>query len=223
VSAKQVLDGLQSLSSITALDPSAYAAAVIAETPPAATLPELEARDAMLTGALTQIEDAIARVMKVRLEHALADDTSIGPPTRRVFAQTVASYANDIALLGDRVRELAARARATNPDAVARVVVDAARSSLDLREALRGGVLDHVRALATAGIAEADKHARDTTHSEATRKKWSAVRRDHEMLAADPTRILAAPFATRIASWPEQLDEPAPQPEVHPSDLIELD
>lgn len=223
MSARQLLDAVHTWASIEAFDPAAYGAAVIAETPPGTTLAELEARDAFLVAAITAIEDVIARVMKLRLEHALADDTSLGAPTRRVFAQTVASYAGDLALLGDRVRELAARARAHNPEAVARAVVEAARATLDLREVLRAGVLDHVRALAAAAIPIADGHARDTTHGDATRKKWSAVRRDQEMLAADPSRIQAAVFAERIASWPEQLDEPAPKPEVHPADLIELD
>ena len=221
--AKHKLDAVQSLAAIEALDPASYAKDVIAESPAAVTIAELEARDAYLTTALQGIDDVVSRAMKIHLEHALAHDTSIGAPSRRVFAQTVASYASDLERLGDRARDLAARGGSANPAAIATTVVDAARASLDLGEELRAGVLDHVRATALAVIPDADRRARDDTTGEAIRKRWSTVRRDAEMVAEDPTRILAAPFAKRIAAWPEQLDEPAPKPEVHPSDLIELD
>ncbi|MBA2538400.1 MAG: hypothetical protein H0V17_02090, partial [Deltaproteobacteria bacterium] len=73
--ARHLLDAVQSLAAIDALDPRRYAEAVVAESPAAATIAELEARDAYLTGALLAIDDVIARVMKIRLEHALAHDT----------------------------------------------------------------------------------------------------------------------------------------------------
>lgn len=217
------LDGIHSLAALAALDPGAYAAEVAASTPPAVTLAELEARDAYLIAALTRIDDAIGRFMKIRLDHVLASDTSIGAPTRKVFAQTIASYATNLGALGDRVRDLATRGRATNPEAVVDAVLDAARATLADRDALRASVLAHIAALASVGIVQADHQARDTTLTEASRKKWSAVRRDFEVLVDEPGKIQAAPFAARIASWPEQLDEPPAKPEVHPSDLIELD
>jgi hypothetical protein len=160
--------------------------------------------------------------MRIKLDHTLATDTSLPPVTRKMFAQTVASYADDLGLLERRVRDVAARG-AIDPDAIARTVVDAARATLVLRDALRGGVLELVRSLATAALADVDRKARDKTRQDAERTQWSAVRRDLEVLAAEPDRIEAAPFAARVASWPEQLDEPAAEPEVHPADLIELD
>jgi hypothetical protein len=102
-------------------------------------------------------------------------------------------------------------------------VVDAARATLALREALRGEVLALIRERATAAIPDADRCARDRHLGEAQRKRWSAARRDLEVIAGDPTRILAAPMAARLAAWPEQLDEPAPEPEVSFADMIELD
>lgn len=223
MSAAHVLDAIHTLAALSALEPAAYTDAVVAATPKAVSLAELEARDAYLAAALTRIDDAIGRFMKLRLDHALADDTSLGVPTRKVFAQTVASYAGDLAGLGTRVRELAARGRSPDPEGVAAAVVEAARATLADRDALRAGVLAHVAGLAVAGVVQADHQARDTTLGEAERKRWSAVRRDCEILAEQPAKILAAGFAARIASWPEQLDEPPPAPEVHPSELIELD
>lgn len=217
------LDGIHSLAALSSLDPAAYADEVATGTPAAVTLEEIEARDGYLVAALTKIDDAIGRFMKIRLEHVLAADTSIGAPTRKVFAQTIASYAGNLPSLGERVRDLAARGRSPDPDGVATAVLDAARATLADRDALRAGVLAHVAGLATAGVVQADHQARDTTLSEATRKKWSAVRRDFEVLVDDPAKILAAGWSARIASWPDQLDEPPPKPEVHPSDLIELD
>ncbi len=218
-----MLDSIHSLATLDALEPSAYTEQIIAGTPPAVTLAELEARDAYLATVLTKIDDALARFMKLRLDRALADDVSLGAPTRKVFAQTIASYADNLGSLGDRVRDLAARGRAPDPEGVTNAVIDAARATLADREALRAGVLVHIAALATTSIAQADHQARDTTLSEAQRKRWSAVRRDSEVLAQEPAKLLAAPWSARIASWPEQLDEPAAAPEVHPSDLIELD
>jgi hypothetical protein len=63
------------------------------ELPSAATLAELEARDAARAGALVRIDAMIARAMRIRLDHALAADTSIGAPTRSVFASTIVGYA----------------------------------------------------------------------------------------------------------------------------------
>ncbi len=161
--------------------------------------------------------------MRIRLEHALAGDASIAAPTRRVFVQTVVSYAGNLELLAARARDVADRGGSRDPDATAALVTDAARASLALRDATRQPLLVVVRALATAAIADADARARDTQLADAERKRWSAARRDLEVLAAEPARITAAPFAQRLAAWPEQLDEPAPKPEPTLAELIELD
>ncbi len=217
------LDAIHSLAALAALDPGGHAAEVAASTPAAVTIAEIEARDAYLSAALGRIDDVVGRFMKIRLDHVLASDTSIGAPTRKVFAQTIASYATNLGGLAERVRDLATRGRASDPEAIASAVVVAARATLADRDALRAGVLAHIAALATVGIVQADHQARDTTIAESIRKRWSAVRRDFEVLVEEPEKIQAAPFAARIASWPEQLDEPPAKPEMHPSDLIELD
>ena len=215
-----MLDRIQSLASIAVLeaDPGAFARVLAAQLPA-----DLEARDAALATALRHTDDAASRVMRVLLEHALADDSSLAPPTRKVFVSTITSYIDRLDLLAQRVRELAARGRASDPDAVARAVTDAARRTLALREAVRGPVLELVRELATAAIPDADRRARDRDLDDRARKRWSAVRRDLEAIAEAPERVLAAPMADRVAAWPEQLDEPAPKPEPTLAELIELD
>ena len=222
-SARSVLDRVQSLAAIEALeaDPGQYAAQLV--IPAATTLVELEARDATLAAALREVDDTIARVMRIRLDHALASDPSIAAPTRRVFASTVVSYATNLQLLSERVRDIAARGRAADPDAIAETVVTAARASLVLRDAVRAGVLSSIRDLATAAIPTAEHHARDRDLDDVQRRRWSAARRDLEALADEPERILAGPFATRLAAWPEQLDEPTPKSEPTLAELIELD
>ena len=161
--------------------------------------------------------------MRIRLEHALAGDASIAAPTRRVFVQTVVNYAGNLELLATRARDVADRGGSRDPDATAALVADAARTSLALRDATRQPILVLVRDLATAAVPDADARARDTQLADAERKRWSAARRDLEVLAAEPARITAAPFAQRLAAWPEQLDEPAPKPEPTLAELIELD
>jgi hypothetical protein len=212
------LDHVQSLAAIDALVPDTYAAEVAAALPA-----DVEACDAALAAALAHIDATAARIMRIRLDHALAADTSIAPPTRKVFAQTVVAYVNDLDLLARRALDVAARGGARDPAAAAQLVVDAARATLALREALRGPVLALVRARAAAAAADADRRARDRTLDEPQRRRWSAVRRELEAVAADAARVTTAPFAVRVASWPAQLDEPAPEPEPTLAELIELD
>lgn len=220
---KQALDRAHTLAQLEALDPASVIAELEAETPDARSLPELEARDADLSAALDAIDTITIRAMKVRLEHALAADGSIGAPTRNVFAQTIVNYADNVALLAERAREQAIRGRAPSPDGVAELVAGAARGALALRAALRTGVLDLVRRLAAATVTLADKHARDRKLDEALRKRWSAARRDLETIAREPAAISAAPMAKRVAAWPDQLDDAPPEPEPSIADLIEID
>ena len=221
--ARRVLDQVSSLAHLDAFDPPSYAEQLAAEVPPAQALAELEARDAFLADALAQLDAMIARAMRLCLEHALAADTSLGPPTRKVFATTVVGYASDLGLLAQRVRDLAARGRAADPDAVADAVVGAARRVLDLRAQARAGVLVLIRELAAASVAEADRRARERSLDEPTRRRWSAARRELEAVAADPARVTAAPWSARLAAFPDQLDEPAPEREVTVTEMIELD
>lgn len=223
--AQHILDQAYSLAGIAALEaePAVYVEQLAAELPGAATLAELEARDAALVAALGQIDAMIARAMRIRLDHALASDSSIGAPTRSVFASTITGYAGRLSLLEQRARDVAVRGRAADPDRVAESVVEAARGALALRDALRAGVLAVIRDGARAAIAEADRRARDRRLDEPERRRWSAARRDLEAVAAEPERVLAAPMAARLAALPDQLDEPEPDREPTFADLLELD
>jgi hypothetical protein len=223
--AQHILDQACSLARIAALeaDPAVYVEQLAAELPEVATLVELGARDAALIAALGQIDAMIARAMRIRLDHALASDSSIGAPTRSVFASTITGYAGRLSLLEQRARDVAVRGRAADPDRIAESVVEAARASLALRDALRDGVLALIRDGARAAIAEADRRARDRNLDELERRRWSAARRDLEAVAAEPERVLAAPMAGRLAALPDQLDEPEPDREPTFAELLELD
>lgn len=194
----------------------------VVEVPAASTLAELEARDAVFGAALAEIDDAMTRVMRIELDHALANDTSIAPPTRKVFAGTISAYANNVELLVSRARDVAARGRAPDVEGVVSAVAGAATRTLSLRDALRAKVFDAAVITARDGLADVDARARDRKLDDAVRKKWSAWRRELEAIVSDPTRV-ASPIAARLASWPEQIDEPAPEAEVTFADMIELD
>lgn len=231
-SARTVLDQVHSLAKVDELarEPGRYARAVaddLVTVSAGADLPGIEARDHALASALAHIDAAMTRVMRVRLDHALASDASadaaIAVPTRNVFASTLGKYAGDLGLLGERVRDLAARGRARDPGAVATLVVDAARATLDLRDALRAPVLDLVGAYAGELAPVAQRTAIDRTRSDSERKRWSALRRDLELLVSKPEHISSAPLAERLAAWDEQIDEPPPEPDVSFADMIELD
>jgi hypothetical protein len=223
--AQHILDQARSLARIAELeaDPAAYVERLAAELPAAATLVELAARDAVLAAALGQIDAMIARAMRIRLDHALANDTSIGAPTRSVFASTITGYAGRLSLLEQRARDVAVRGRAADPDLVAEAVVEAARAALALRAALRDGVLALIREVAGAAVPEVDRRARDRRLDEPERRRWSAARRDLEAVAAEPERVLTAPMAARLGALPDQLDEPEIDREVAFADLLELD
>lgn len=186
-------------------------------------LVQLEARDAALAQAIAQVDDFATRVMRIELDHALADDSSIAAPTRKVFASTIVSYATNLGVLEDRARDMAARGRSPNAQAVATAVVDAAHRTLALREALLQPVLALVHDLAHATVADAGKRATDRTLDDPLRTKWSAARRELEALVAQPARIAAGSWATRIAEHPAQIDEPPAEAEVTFADMIELD
>lgn len=222
MSAQRLLDRVQSLAAVEAVDAGAFCDAMRGELPAATTLAELEARDGALAAALTAIDAFAARVMRIRMEHALATDTSIAQPTQRVFAQTVTQYDGRLPILEQRARDVASRGGAHDARATALVVVECARATLDLRDRLRAGVLAIARDLATAAKEHADACARDRARAEPERKQWSAVRRELEVLAVDPSRLATA-WAGRVASWPDQLDEPAAEPPMSIADLIELD
>ncbi|HEX8110072.1 MAG TPA: hypothetical protein VF516_20220 [Kofleriaceae bacterium] len=223
--AQQILDQACSLARIAVLeaDPAVYAERLAAELPAVATLIGLAARDAALVAALGQIDAMVARAMRIRLDHALASDTSIGAPTRSVFASTITGYAGRLSLLEQRARDIAVRGRAADPDLVAKSVVEAGCAVLALRDALRAGVLALIRDLAREAVTEADRRARDRSLDESERRRWSAARRDLEAVAAEPERVLTAPMAARLGALPDQLDEPGMDREVAFADLLELD
>lgn len=224
-SAQRLLDQVHSLARLEALEaePAAYAEQLVAELPAASSIAEIDARDAMLAAVLSGIDALCTRAMRIRLDHALAADTSIAPPTRNVFAQTVVAYVDRVSLLAERARDVAARGGSRAPESIAEAVVTCAQAVFALREALRSGVLSHVRALATAAVSDADQRARDRHLDEKQRKTWSAARRELELVAADPARITTGRFLARLAAMPEQLDEPAPEPERSFADMIEMD
>lgn len=230
--ARELLDQAVSLSRIAEIeaDPARYARAVAValpivayDQPLAVVITDHEARDHELAVALAHIDTAIARIMRTRLEHALASDTSVAAPTRNVFASTVGKYANDLPLLAERVRDVAARGGSHDPDTTATRVVDTARATLALREALRAPVLDLVRELATAARPAIQRLATDRRKDDAERTRWSGLRRDVDTVIARPEHVTSAPLSTRLAALPAELDELPAEPEVSFADMIEID
>lgn len=212
------LNRLHTRAALEAFDVAEY----VVDVPAASTPAELETRDAVFAAALAEIDDAMTRVMRIELDHALADDTSIAMPTRKVFAGTINAYAGNIELLAARARDVAARGRAPDVEAVVSAVAGAAMRTLSLRDALREKVFEAALTTARDALRDVDARARDRKLDDAVRKRWSAWRRELEAVAADPMRV-TSPIAARLASWPEQIDEPAPEAEVTFADMIELD
>jgi hypothetical protein len=225
VAASQHLDRVHSAAGIEALEaePDGFARELAAELPAGTAPSVIAACDAAFAAALQRIDDTIARVMRIQLDRVLAADTSIPTPTRKVFAATIINYANRLPLLGDRVRDVAARAGAANADAIAESVVDAAETTLALRVAVAVPVLELVRTRAREALPEIERLARDRTRDDAERMRHSALRRELEALVAAPDRVLAGALPERLKGWPDLVDEPPAEAEVTFADMIELD
>jgi hypothetical protein len=223
MTASRVLDQVQSLAHVEALAPDDYAEQLAGELAPVETREDIAARDDLLRDAMSRIDATAVRIMRIRLEHALADDTAIAAPTRKVFAQTIADYAGRLDVLETRARDVAARNGARDPGDIADRVVRAAEATLAVRAGLYAGVLALVARLAAADVPMADAKARDRREAEPPRRLWSAVRRELEAIAARPERVLEAAFAIRLAGWESLLDDPDPEKEPTFADLLELD
>lgn len=223
MTAQHVLDQLQSISRIEGFAADGYVEQLAGELPAIAAIGDLEARDAQLRDALAAIDGAIERVARIRIDHALADDTSLPAATRKMFATTVLSYDGKLELLAARAQDAAGRGGSIYPADVAYRLTEAARAAIALRVTLRGGVLELIRTRSASTLPIAAEHARDRRLEDAIRKRWSAVRRDLEILADDPARISVAPMPARLAAWPDQIDDPDPASEPTFADMIELD
>jgi hypothetical protein len=225
VSAKSLLDRVHSRAALGELNADEYKRLLAADfaRDSEVSLTELERRDVALRQAIADIDDFATRVMRIHLDHVLADDTSIPTPTRKVFASTIVGYANNLALLEDRARRHEPRCLARDASSVAAAVIAAANDTLALRDSLISSALQLVHDFAQAAVPEADKRAKDRTLDDASRKTWSAARRELEALVVDPARVALAPWAARLVEHPEQIDEPPPEAEVTFADMIELD
>jgi hypothetical protein len=159
---------------------------------------DIEARDALLAQALRHIDDTTSEVMGVLLDRALATDTAIPRRYRKRLTATIVQYVGRFHSLAYRVREVVAGA--PDPDGVTQLVVEAARSTLLLRERLRAGILALIRDVATIGASEADRCVCDEALEDPERDEWIAIGRELEKLVADPERVLAGSLQWRIAN-----------------------
>lgn len=224
-SSRQLLDEVQRLAQIDAFDPAAFSHQLRDELAgePAATLDDLAARDDLLRGVAHAIDGFAQRCMRVRLEHLLADDRALQPPFRAYLAARFADYAADLAPLHDRVASTAARTDPARAHSLADAVVDAARTTLTLRDHLRADLFAFAATLSLASVPAALAAARDVYAPDATRLAWSAARRVLESTAANPAQLADTPWSTRLKAQPPFLDEIDQQPAHTREELIELD
>jgi len=223
-SAQDVLDRVHSLATLEALEaePGGVAARLAADLPVIASLSELEARDAMLVDLLGQIDAMIARAMRFKLDHALAADSSIARrpaacSRRRSSATRTGCRCSRNARATSR-RGAARRIRTRSPTSSSR----GARGP----RAPRGDPSRRARGDPPARDRGGSRGRPPRARSQALRARAPALecaRRDLEAVAADPERVLAAPTAARLAALPDELDEPAAEPEPTFKDLLELD
>lgn len=222
-SAQQLLDEVYRLNQLEALAPETYRDRLADELAgEVVTLADVESQDARLRAALIAIDTFSSQAMRIRLEHVLHDDTSIAKPFRTYLVSAIGSYAHDLDLLRSRVRDAVERIDPRRAGDTADNVVGAARAVLDQREALRGAVLDLARNLAAAVVPVAQWNARRASVADDERRRWTAIRRDQQLVMDAPTRLDAAPLVEREQALPESNEPPEEVYEPTRGELIEL-
>ncbi|MBK9037104.1 MAG: hypothetical protein IPL61_38650 [Myxococcales bacterium] len=222
-SSGELLDAVQTLARLEAFASDDYAAQLAAELASHDVSDAgLAARDAALAAALIAIDGFTGKAMRIRLEHALADDTALGASFRANLAATVVGFADDLVRLGHRVAQATVRTAPDRAGAVADAVVAQAEAALAQRAALRGTVAALARSLAAAALPVARAAAADRGLDDSARARWSGVRQELAAVVAAPLRIASAPWAARVAGH-EAVDERAPVIEPTFGELIELD
>jgi hypothetical protein len=160
--------------------------------------------------------------MRIRLEHLAVDWPALTSQFRTLLATTVVSYAGDLEKLRQRVAGSAARQDPYRAGELADAVVDAAARVLALRGALGDVVLGLAVELAHAVRPLVDARARERALDDDVRLKWTALRRDLDLLIDRPLRLAEHRFADRqkaLLTPDLQLDE-IPEPGF--DDLLEL-
>jgi len=219
------LDRATSLAQIEAVDVDAAIdelwSAIAAPSP--LTFAGVVDLDAALRAAISVVEAFTTKSTRVRLEHALARDTSLGIPFMKLISATASAYAGDLETLRERARSTAVRTDPDRADAAADSVVAAVAAALSQRARLRDGVLALARERAAELLPAVVAAAKDAAKDDKVRLQWSAVRRDLEQVVERPAHLLSAVLTDRIAALPPLLDEPDREPERSFGELIELD
>lgn len=104
-----------------------------------------EARDEYVRATLAALDVFASRVMRIRLDHLLAGDTSVEPKFRAYLASQVLDYQDDLGRLRSRVEQVAVRSDPAGAARTAAAITEAADSVLALRSRLRQGVLAFVQ------------------------------------------------------------------------------
>jgi len=129
--AVELLDQVYSLAQLDALDVGAVVnrlAEQIADC-------SVEQLDEQIRATLSAVDSLTSRAMRIRLDHALVDDTAVPRQFRTYLAAQVFEFADDLDRLRARARQVVC------DDAVAGAIVAAADRALATRAALRQGIL----------------------------------------------------------------------------------
>jgi len=146
-SAEQLLGEVHRLAQVEAFDEDGFIERLRAELASYDDAPATdEARDAKLRAALAAIDAFACRAMRIRLDHLLADDTSVAGPFRSYLATRVVDYVGDLERLRARVAQVCAHNNPGGAATTAAAITGAAGDVLALRERLRARVLELARA-----------------------------------------------------------------------------
>lgn len=226
MSALGILDEIQSLAQLDGFDPAAFARALNDEAPPAgANLTDVGGALDGARGLLGAIDRFTQKAMRIRLNH-LSDP--LPQQLRTLLYSTIVSYEHDPSLLRDRIGAMLGRIDPSTAADLTRQVCESAARVLELRAALRRGVVELAQRSAAAWLPAARKASRDRTQADEERESWSRAHVDLERIAARGETIEAGSFAERLGKItpPPPTDEPAPEEEDATSkrfSLLELD
>lgn len=129
--AVELLDQVYSLAQLETFDVDA----VVARLAEQISGCPVEQVDEQIRAALSAVDALTSRAMRIRLDHALVDDTAVPRQFRTYLAAQVFEFAADLDLLRARARQV------VGDDAVAAAIVAAADRVLATRAALRQGII----------------------------------------------------------------------------------
>ena len=214
--ALRMLDDVQRLPELEALDAARFAealAADLADEAAPATVAAVGAELDRLRDALAAIDRFTSKAMRIHLLHGLAH-LPVPPQLHTLLVTTIVSYADDTRRLRQRLRATIGRSDERAAEEIAGIAGEAADRVLGQRRSLRAGVLTLAQSIAKTRATLARATLQDRSLDDKSRRGWRQALADLDLLVESSARLDENTHAQRLAALPE------PEPEAPREDPV---